>query len=63
VTRPSDHNIDEARSHLGAALMQVLPNDEPIIVEHIVQAYRALGGDPMQFYNYRQLVSLVKAQG
>ena len=34
--------IQEAYAHLGAALMQVLPTDEPIIVEHLRQAHAEL---------------------
>ena len=39
-----DTRIDEAKSHLKTALIQVLPSDDKIIVEHMVQAYLALGG-------------------
>ena len=37
-------NIKEAKSHLKTALIQVLPSDDKIIVDHMTQAYLALDG-------------------
>jgi len=37
---------DEARACLGAALIQVAPNDDKIIIEHLRRAYKLLGGKP-----------------
>lgn len=34
----------EARDHLGAALMQTIDKDDPIIMGHVRDAYRLLGG-------------------
>jgi hypothetical protein len=34
--------LDKARAHLGAALSQVLPSDDQIIVEHMRAAYELL---------------------
>lgn len=39
-------NLQEARSHLGAALVQTIDSDDQIIMEHVRSAYRALGGTP-----------------
>jgi hypothetical protein len=44
--QPSAVAIYEARSHLGAALMQVLPSDEPNIIRHMRAAHALLGGKP-----------------
>lgn len=39
-------DIDEARAHLGAALAQSLPDkDDPMIMGHVREAYRLMGGD------------------
>jgi len=37
---------DEARACLGAALIQVAPSDDKIIIEHLRRAYELLGGKP-----------------
>ncbi|HSW51440.1 MAG TPA: hypothetical protein VLH09_14740 [Bryobacteraceae bacterium] len=34
--------LNEARAHLGAALMQVIPSDDAIIIDHIRMAQAAL---------------------
>jgi hypothetical protein len=49
--------IAEAKSHLRVALIQVLPSDDKIIVEHMVQAYLALGGGLDDFLSERPFVS------
>lgn len=51
--------IAEAKSHLRIALVQVLPSDDKIIVEHMVQAYLALGGGLNDFLSERPFVSEV----
>jgi hypothetical protein len=53
----SQESIDEAKSHLRVALIQVLPSDDKIIVEHMVQAYLALGGGLNDFLSERIFVS------
>lgn len=34
----------EARSHLGAIMIQTQPQDDPIIIGHVADALRILGG-------------------
>ncbi len=41
---PTDEAVTDARHHLQAALAQVVPQDDPIIVGHMRKAYRLLGG-------------------
>jgi hypothetical protein len=36
---PGDHLLQEIIAHLGAALMQVDPTDDPIIVGHVRTAH------------------------
>jgi hypothetical protein len=54
---PTEENIAEAKSHLRIALVQVLPSDDKIIVEHVVQAYLALGGGLNDFLSERPFVT------
>ena len=44
VQQPID--VAEARAHLGAALMQTIDKDSPIIMGHVRDAYLLLGGRP-----------------
>lgn len=44
--------IYEALGHLGAALAQSISTDDQVIVGHIREAYRALGGDPSRYVGY-----------
>lgn len=37
-------DITEALAHLGAALVQSIPSDDQIIMGHVRDAYRLLGG-------------------
>jgi hypothetical protein len=34
--------VNEARSHLKAVLIQAIPSDDSIIIEHVREAYRLL---------------------
>jgi hypothetical protein len=52
--------VDDARSHLGAALMQMLPSDNQIIMQHVRSAYTALGGDPMDHHAQREFLTTAK---
>ena len=36
--------LSEAVAHLGAALAQVIESDDKIIIGHVREAYRLLGG-------------------
>jgi len=38
---------DEARGHLGAALAQTIDKDDKIIMDHVREAYRLLGGEEL----------------
>lgn len=45
IARAIDSEIMEMiRAELGAALVQVIPNDDAIIIEHVRKAYAAAGG-------------------
>lgn len=37
-------DVTRALAHLRAAFIQVAPSDDPIIVQHMRDAYRLLGG-------------------
>jgi hypothetical protein len=52
----STSQIKEAKSHLKTALIQVLPSDDKIIIDHMMQAYLALGGGLNDFLNERPFV-------
>lgn len=56
---PTEAIIDEARSHLGAALSQMLETDDQVIGQHIRDAYAALGGDPM-IHHAQRVICKVK---
>jgi hypothetical protein len=49
----SQESIAEARSHLKAILIQTIPSDDKIIIDHVVQAYLALGGGLNDFLAVR----------
>lgn len=49
-------NIPEAKSHLLAVLKQAIPSDDKIIIDHVVQAYLALGGGLNDFLASRPFV-------
>lgn len=44
MTDIREDDVERARAHLRAALVQTAPSDDQIIVSHIRDAYRLLGG-------------------
>ena len=57
---PDSDVIDEVRSHLGTALAQQAPSDDAIIMDHVRDAYRLLGGNPKNFSAQRKLMGIEK---
>ena len=51
LVRSGFHNVNVARADLGAAIVQSLPSDDQIIMDHVREAYVLLGGDLRRFEN------------
>lgn len=52
-SEPSLESIAEAKSHLKAILIQTIPSDDKIIIDHVTAAYLALGGGLNDFLTVR----------
>lgn len=50
---PSENSIQEAKSHLKAILIQAIPSDDKIIIDHVTAAYISLGGGLNDFLTVR----------
>jgi len=44
--QPTEEQLRDARSHLYVALVESLPSDEPLILDHVREALVLLGGTP-----------------